>query len=148
MLEQIKLVIFDVDGVLTDGRIIFDSNGVETKFFHVLDGTGIKFLMEAGLEVVVGEASAPDKHPGSMPDTSDLTVKLVFVKQTGVIIGGQAYGGASTGELVNFIGAVIQQKATADEIAVFQVGTHPALTASPIAYQVVNAAENALVEMR
>jgi 3-deoxy-D-manno-octulosonate 8-phosphate phosphatase (KDO 8-P phosphatase) len=51
MLEKIKLVIFDVDGVLTDGRIIFDSKGVETKFFHVVDGTGIKFLLKAGIEV-------------------------------------------------------------------------------------------------
>ena len=53
MLGQIKLVIFDVDGVLTDGRIILDSNGVETKFFHVRDGTGIKFLMRAGVKVAL-----------------------------------------------------------------------------------------------
>lgn len=53
MLEQIKLVIFDVDGVLTDGRIIFDSAGVETKFFHVCDGTGIRFLITAGIEVAL-----------------------------------------------------------------------------------------------
>jgi hypothetical protein len=36
---------------------------------------------------------------------------------------------------------------TADEIVLFQAGTHPALTASPIAYQLVNAAENALVKL-
>jgi 3-deoxy-D-manno-octulosonate 8-phosphate phosphatase (KDO 8-P phosphatase) len=60
MLKNIKLVIFDVDGVLTDGRIIFDSNGVETKFFHVVDGTGIKFLLKAGIEVafITGRESA------------------------------------------------------------------------------------------
>lgn len=48
-IEPIKLVIFDVDGVLTDGRIVIDNNGIESKFFDVRDGTGIKWLVRAGL---------------------------------------------------------------------------------------------------
>jgi len=48
-LAPIKLVIFDVDGVLTDGRIIIDDQGVESKFFNVRDGHGIKLLQRAGL---------------------------------------------------------------------------------------------------
>ena len=50
-LKKIKLLILDVDGVLTDGRIIFDSNGVESKFFNVKDGHGIKMLQRAGVEI-------------------------------------------------------------------------------------------------
>jgi 3-deoxy-D-manno-octulosonate 8-phosphate phosphatase (KDO 8-P phosphatase) len=50
-LQKIKLLILDVDGVMTDGRIIFDSNGVESKFFNVKDGHGIKMLQRAGIEV-------------------------------------------------------------------------------------------------
>jgi 3-deoxy-D-manno-octulosonate 8-phosphate phosphatase (KDO 8-P phosphatase) len=50
-LIKIKLLILDVDGVMTDGRIIFDSNGVESKFFNVKDGHGIKLLQRAGVEV-------------------------------------------------------------------------------------------------
>ncbi|HEY5512651.1 MAG TPA: HAD-IIIA family hydrolase [Geomonas sp.] len=50
-LKKIKLVILDVDGVMTDGRIIFDSNGIESKFFNVKDGHGIKMLQRAGIEV-------------------------------------------------------------------------------------------------
>ncbi len=50
-LKKIKLLILDVDGVLTDGRIIFDSNGVESKFFNVKDGHGIKMLQRSGVEV-------------------------------------------------------------------------------------------------
>lgn len=50
-LKQIKLLLLDVDGVLTDGRIIFDSNGIESKFFNVKDGHGIKLLQRAGIEV-------------------------------------------------------------------------------------------------
>ena len=50
-LKKIKLLILDVDGVLTDGRIIFDSNGIESKFFNVKDGHGIKMLQRSGVEV-------------------------------------------------------------------------------------------------
>jgi hypothetical protein len=46
--------------------------------------------------------------------------------------------------LINAISACIHQRMTADDIATFQTGTHPALTASPIAYQLVNAAEMAI----
>jgi 3-deoxy-D-manno-octulosonate 8-phosphate phosphatase (KDO 8-P phosphatase) len=50
-LKNIKLLLLDVDGVMTDGRIIYDSNGVESKFFNVKDGHGIKLLQRAGVEV-------------------------------------------------------------------------------------------------
>ncbi|HEY4707035.1 MAG: phenylphosphate carboxylase subunit delta [Deltaproteobacteria bacterium GWA2_55_10] len=52
-IKKIRLVIFDVDGVLTDGRIIFDAAGTETKFFDVKDGHGIKLLMRAGIETAI-----------------------------------------------------------------------------------------------
>jgi len=47
----IRLLLLDVDGVLTDGRIVFDSNAVESKFFNVKDGHGIKLLQRSGIEV-------------------------------------------------------------------------------------------------
>jgi YrbI family 3-deoxy-D-manno-octulosonate 8-phosphate phosphatase len=46
--KQIELMLSDVDGVLTDGRIVFDSQGIETKRFHVRDGLGIKLWQKAG----------------------------------------------------------------------------------------------------
>jgi 3-deoxy-D-manno-octulosonate 8-phosphate phosphatase (KDO 8-P phosphatase) len=49
--KKIKLLLLDVDGVLTDGKIILDDRGVETKQFHVRDGQGIALLMRAGIEV-------------------------------------------------------------------------------------------------
>ena len=48
---QIQLVIFDVDGVLTDGRLYLGNDGNEYKAFHIRDGHGIKMLLEAGVEV-------------------------------------------------------------------------------------------------
>lgn len=50
-LKKIRLLLLDVDGVMTDGRIIFDSNGIESKFFNVKDGHGIKMVQRAGIEV-------------------------------------------------------------------------------------------------
>jgi len=103
---------------------------------------------EAGFNVVTGMAKAPDKHPASIPGTKELGVKLVFEKETGILLGGQVWGGITAGLMANFIGALIQKKMRADEIVVFQVGTHPMLTASPIAHQIQNAAEIALAKMK
>ena len=52
-LAAIKLVGFDVDGVLTDGRIIIDDEGRESKNFYSRDGLGLKILQRAGLDVVL-----------------------------------------------------------------------------------------------
>ena len=50
---SIKLLILDVDGVMTDGRIIMNDNGEETKCFHVRDGHGLKLLLRAGIDVTI-----------------------------------------------------------------------------------------------
>ena len=52
-LKKIKVVAMDVDGVLTDGRIIVDSNGIETKNFDVQDGFGIVFLKKCGIKTAI-----------------------------------------------------------------------------------------------
>lgn len=49
----VRMMIFDVDGVLTDGRVIIHDDGTETKAFDVQDGHGIKLLQRAGLEVAL-----------------------------------------------------------------------------------------------
>jgi 3-deoxy-D-manno-octulosonate 8-phosphate phosphatase (KDO 8-P phosphatase) len=50
-LQQIELVVLDVDGVLTDGGLWFDSNGLLQKRFDVRDGLGIRLLQQAGLQL-------------------------------------------------------------------------------------------------
>lgn len=47
-MQGIRMILSDVDGVLTDGGIIYDNQGVESKRFHVRDGFGIKLWMQAG----------------------------------------------------------------------------------------------------
>jgi 3-deoxy-D-manno-octulosonate 8-phosphate phosphatase (KDO 8-P phosphatase) len=51
--KGIKLLILDVDGVLTDGSIILDNEGNEHKIFNVRDGHGIKMLIRAGIQVAL-----------------------------------------------------------------------------------------------
>jgi YrbI family 3-deoxy-D-manno-octulosonate 8-phosphate phosphatase len=46
--ESIELILADVDGVLTDGRVVFSNQGIETKSFHIRDGMGIRLWQKAG----------------------------------------------------------------------------------------------------
>ncbi|MBN1869440.1 MAG: HAD-IIIA family hydrolase [Candidatus Omnitrophica bacterium] len=52
-IKNIKLLIMDVDGVLTNGDIVLDENGKETKVFNVQDGFGIVLLQRAGLKTAI-----------------------------------------------------------------------------------------------
>jgi 3-deoxy-D-manno-octulosonate 8-phosphate phosphatase (KDO 8-P phosphatase) len=51
--SRIRLLILDVDGVLTDGGLLFDTHGAEYKTFNSLDGHGIRMLLESGIEVAI-----------------------------------------------------------------------------------------------
>jgi len=63
-LVRIKMLLLDVDGVLTDGRVIISDSGEETKAFDVRDGHGLKLLQRAGLEVgiITGRSSRVVAH--------------------------------------------------------------------------------------
>ena len=51
--NDIRLLVLDVDGVLTDGRLYFSAKGEELKCFHVRDGAGIVHLLRAGIQIAV-----------------------------------------------------------------------------------------------
>lgn len=76
-LKKVKMLILDVDGVMTDGRIIMDDEGREIKNFHVRDGHGIKLLQRYGIEVALltGRQSQVVKQRAK-----DLNVKEVYQK--------------------------------------------------------------------
>ncbi len=63
-LADIQLLALDVDGVLTDGTVIINGDGSESKFFNVLDGHGIRMWQRAGLKVAFlsGRTSEPTKY--------------------------------------------------------------------------------------
>lgn len=73
--RKIKLALFDVDGVLTDGRLIVGDDGQEYKAFHSRDGHGIKMLMHSGVEVgiITGRTSRVVEHR-----VRDLDIPHVF----------------------------------------------------------------------
>jgi YrbI family 3-deoxy-D-manno-octulosonate 8-phosphate phosphatase len=71
----IRLIVCDVDGVLTDGRLFVDGRGGEAKAFHVRDGQGLRLWMRLGLDVafISGRAS-----PAALHRARELGVRHVF----------------------------------------------------------------------
>jgi 3-deoxy-D-manno-octulosonate 8-phosphate phosphatase (KDO 8-P phosphatase) len=73
--QKIKLLLLDVDGVLTDGSIVVDDAGREIKRFDVRDGQGIRLLMSAGVRVgfITGRLSKAVSHRAK-----ELGVRMVY----------------------------------------------------------------------
>ena len=75
--KKIKLLLLDVDGVLTDGGIVMNDRGEEIKRFDVRDGHGIRLLLRAGLQVglITGRTSKVVSHRAR-----DLGIRIVYQK--------------------------------------------------------------------
>lgn len=123
------------------------NSGVISAFSTMINGrafgvTGLteRVAKEAGINYVIGTAEASDTHPGGMPNSSLTKAKLVFAKDTGILLGGAVSGGRTVGEMINLLSAAIMHRMTENDIYQFQLATHPALTSSPIAYPIINAA--------
>ena len=74
-IKNIKLILLDVDGVLTDGRIIYDSRGGDLKFFDVHDGMGVHCLKKAGIPAILVTAKG---SAAILPRAKDMGVARVF----------------------------------------------------------------------
>ena len=97
-----------------------------------------------GFEIIVGNTEGVDKHPKSLPGANKIKVKLIFARQSGILMGGQVSGGISAGEIINIIGMGIQQRVSLTELETLQMATHPYLTSAPTMYPIVLAAQDAL----
>jgi len=73
--RKIKLLLLDVDGVLTDGRIIYDSKGRDSKFFNVHDGLGVYLLKKANISTVLITAKG---SRSIKPRARDMGVAEIF----------------------------------------------------------------------
>jgi 3-deoxy-D-manno-octulosonate 8-phosphate phosphatase (KDO 8-P phosphatase) len=75
LFSNIKLLLLDVDGVLTDGSIIYSDSGEQIKSFNTQDGLGLKLLMESGIRVgiVTGRSSKALHHR-----CNNLGIDLIF----------------------------------------------------------------------
>jgi len=131
-------------------KVIRENKGTIAIYSTYIDGLvlGSAGLTEAiakkeGFEIVIGEASGKDKHPETLLAAGDIKVKLIFSKQSGILMGGQVAGGISCGELINLIGVAVQKRMAFTELETLQIATHPYLTSTPTMYPVVLAAQDA-----
>ncbi|MGI6751807.1 MAG: FAD-dependent oxidoreductase [Anaerovoracaceae bacterium] len=99
---------------------------------------------QEGFALMIGEFTTMDHHPGSLPGTQTINIKLIFSKCSGIILGAQISGGDTVSEMINIASLAIQKGITATELNTFQVATHPLVSASPIAYPINAAAMNGL----
>ncbi|MEK6577650.1 MAG: HAD hydrolase family protein [Bdellovibrionota bacterium] len=76
-LKKIKLLILDVDGVMTDGRIFWLDGHGWTRHFHIKDGYGLKVLMKAGIDVAIISGG----------DSKDVRTRMEFLKIKHVFLG-------------------------------------------------------------
>jgi len=73
--KKVKLFLLDVDGVLTDGRIIYDSRGRDMKFFDVHDGLGVYILKKAGIPTILITAKG---SRAIRPRARDMQVETIY----------------------------------------------------------------------
>ena len=99
-----------------------------------------------GIQYVIGFHESVDRHPGKLPGAKPVKVKLLFSRYSHFLLGAQVLGGDSVGELINMLSVMVQNRMTDMEIDTLQIGTHPLLTASPIAYPVINATVDAILK--
>ena len=74
--KKIKFIIFDIDGVFTDGGIFIDDNGIEIKAFNILDGQGIKLLQQTPVQVGIISGR---NSPSVMVRAQQLGIRHVFL---------------------------------------------------------------------
>ncbi len=120
-----------------------------TKIGNVAVGvTGLteKDAKGMGIDYVIGTTETVDRHPGKLPGASKIKMKLLFARYSHVLLGAQIAGGNSIGEIINMLSVIIQNRMTDMEIDTLQIGTHPLLTSSPIAYPVINATVSAILK--
>ncbi len=102
-LRNMRLLLLDVDGVLTDGTLIYTGEDKESKLFHVKDGLGIKMLRDCGIQVgiVTGRASA-----ALLRRCRELGIDLVFdgISDKGAVLEHILEKSGCTAEETGFMG--------------------------------------------
>jgi len=73
--KKVRFLLLDVDGVLTDGRIVYDSNGADARFYDVQDGLGVYLLGRMGIKTVLITAKG---SRSLKPRARDMCVEAVY----------------------------------------------------------------------
>jgi len=135
-------------------KVIRENKGTIAVYSTYIDGLVLgsaglteKTAREEGFEIVVGSIEGVDKHPASLPGACKGRIKLIFSKQSGIILGGQVSCGMSCAQMINIIGVAIQKRMSATELETLQVATHPYLTSAPTMFPIVLAAQDVYGKM-
>ena len=130
-------------------RIKRDFPGTLSVFATELNGTvfasaGVmeQDAQNAGIDYITGYFQDVDRHPGTLPGTAEVAVKLLTMPENGQIIGGELIGGKSAAEMINVIALAIQKQVTVYELISFQMATHPLLNTAPTKSVLIKAAED------
>jgi len=117
---------------------------------HALGTAGVteREAKAEGFDIITGYFEGMDRHPGKLPNMHHQAVKLIVARESGIIIGAEAIGGESVGELTNLLGFIVQNRTSIQNLVTSQIGTHPMLTGSPAAYPLMKAAEMAYSKLR
>ncbi|MCD4778930.1 MAG: FAD-dependent oxidoreductase [Candidatus Omnitrophica bacterium] len=136
-------------------KVVRENKGTIAIYSTYLDGLSFgsaglteKTALAEGFEVAIGVADGVDMHPGTLPGVNKSKLKLIFSRQSGIILGGQVSGGMSCAQVINIIGVAIQKRMSSTELETLQMATHPFLTSAPTVYPLVVAAQNAARDMR
>jgi len=135
-------------------KVVRENKGTIAIYSTYLDGLVLgsaglteKTAREEHFETVTGIVDGVDKHPASLPGACKGKVKLIFSKQSGIILGGQVSCGMSCAQMINLVGIAIQKRMSCTELETLQIATHPYLTSAPTMYPLILAAQDALGKM-
>ncbi len=119
-------------------------NGLTMASAGINENTG----KDSNIDFMTAEFTDVDRHPGTIPDASPLTVRLNFSPCDGAILGAEVWGGPTAAEIINTLSLAIQKYITVYELISFQIGTHPLLTGAPTKPVIIKAAEKAIGMLR
>ncbi|MDD4995759.1 MAG: FAD-dependent oxidoreductase [Patescibacteria group bacterium] len=130
-------------------KVIRENKGTIAIYSTYIDGLVLgsaglteKTARDEGFEIVVGSIDGVDKHPATLPGACKGKIKLIFSKQSGIILGGQVSCGMSCAQMINVIGIAIQKRMSCTELETLQIATHPYLTSAPTMYPIILAAQD------
>lgn len=126
-----------------DGTIAIFSTMIGNQVFASA-GVTEKRAIDENIDFVSGFFESMNRHPGTIPDASKQSVKLIAMRSSGQIIGGQVIGDKEAGEMINILGLAIESKLTVHSLISLQVATQPLLTSAPTTYPIVMAAQAVL----
>ncbi len=130
-------------------KVIRENKGTIAIYSTYIDGLVLgsaglteKTAEEEGFETLTGSIDGMDKHPGSLPGAHKGKMKLIFSRQSGIILGGQVSCSMSCAQMINVLGIAIQKRMSCTELETLQVATHPYLTSAPTMYPIILAAQD------